>query len=70
VSEVKIKDFTYFRRVSKERFHLHSIRSHLGDKWQILKMFKSDNDAVRATSRGEAKMQGRRTECERAASSL
>jgi hypothetical protein len=45
MSEAKFKEFKEFGRVSKERFHLDSIRSHLGDKWRILEMYKSDNDA-------------------------
>jgi hypothetical protein len=45
MSEAKFEEFEDFRRVLKERFHLDSIRSRLGDKWQILEMYKSDNNA-------------------------
>jgi hypothetical protein len=45
VSEAKFEDFEYFGRISKEGFHSDSIRSHSGDEWQILEMYKSVNDA-------------------------
>jgi hypothetical protein len=45
MSKAKFEEFEDFRRVSKERFRSGLIRSCLGDKWQILEMYKSDNDA-------------------------
>jgi hypothetical protein len=45
VSEAKFEDFEDFGMVSRERFRLGLIRSNSGDKWWILEMYKSDNDA-------------------------
>jgi hypothetical protein len=44
MSKAKFEEFKDFGRVSKERFHLDSIRSCSGDEWQILEMYQSGND--------------------------
>jgi hypothetical protein len=49
VSEVKFEEFKDFGRVLKERFHSDSIRSGLGDKWQILEMYEDVTLTPRST---------------------